>query len=112
MCSTAHISFPHPHCVHHFPSCQLLMLSGIGDRRELERHDIDLKAHVPAVGKNLQDHLDLYIQYACTQPITLYTASWKHPHNMIRYGLEWFMGVYGKASSAHLESGCVWVDGC
>lgn len=83
------------------------MLSGIGDRRELERHGIDVKAHVPAVGKNLQDHLDLYIQYACTQPITLYTASWKHPHNMIRYGLEWFMGMYGKASSAHLESGCV-----
>lgn len=81
------------------------MLSGVGDRAQLESHGIDVKAHLPGVGQNLQDHLDLYVQYACKQPVTLFTASWRFPHNMIRYGAEWFMGLYGKASTSHLESG-------
>lgn len=83
------------------------MLSGVGDRKALERHGIDINLHVPGVGQNVQDHLDLYIQYACKVPITLHTASWRYPHNMIRYGLEWFFGMPGMASSAHLESGSV-----
>lgn len=37
-------------------SPQLLMLSGVGDREELAQHGIKAVAHVPAVGKNLQDH--------------------------------------------------------
>ena len=37
-------------------SPQLLMLSGIGDQAELARHGIDIRAHRPGVGRNLQDH--------------------------------------------------------
>jgi choline dehydrogenase len=40
-----------------FASPQLLMLSGIGDERDLKPHSIGLLYHLPGVGKNLQDHL-------------------------------------------------------
>lgn len=42
-------------------SPQLLMLSGIGERLELERHGIHVKHELPGVGKNLQDHLDIML---------------------------------------------------
>ena len=38
-------------------SPQILMLSGVGDAEELRPHGIDVAAHLPGVGKNLQDHL-------------------------------------------------------
>lgn len=44
-------------------SPQILMLSGIGDARELERHDIPVVHHLPGVGKNLQDHPDFVFGY-------------------------------------------------
>ncbi|XP_022089589.1 choline dehydrogenase, mitochondrial-like [Acanthaster planci] len=86
-------------------SPQLLMLSGIGDADELRRHDIPVVAHLPGVGQNLQDHLDLYVQYQCTKPITLYTAQWKFPHNMILIGLRWFLFQSGLGATPHLEAG-------
>ncbi|XP_072015791.1 choline dehydrogenase, mitochondrial-like [Amphiura filiformis] len=86
-------------------SPQLLMLSGIGDADELKKLDIPVVAHVPGVGQNLQDHLDLYIQQQCTKPITLYKAQWKFPHNMIRIGLQWFLTQTGDAATTHLEAG-------
>ena len=39
-------------------SPQLLMLSGVGDEDELKKHGIQVKSHLPGVGKNLQDHID------------------------------------------------------
>ena len=39
------------------------MLSGIGDADELKQHDIPLVQHLPGVGKNLQDHLEVYVQH-------------------------------------------------
>ena len=53
-------------------SPQLLMLSGIGPGDELKGHGIDLIHELPGVGRNLQDHVDCVIAYACTQPITLH----------------------------------------
>ena len=53
-------------------SPKLLMLSGIGPARHLAEHGLPVVADRPGVGQNLQDHLELYIQQACTQPITLY----------------------------------------
>ena len=43
-------------------SPQLLMLSGVGDANELTEHGIPVIAHLPGVGKNLQDHLEVYVQ--------------------------------------------------
>lgn len=53
-------------------SPKLLMLSGIGPAAHLAEHGIEVVADRPGVGQNLQDHLELYIQQACTKPITLY----------------------------------------
>ncbi len=86
-------------------SPQLLLLSGVGNADELKELDIPLVQHLPGVGENLQDHLDLYIQYFCTQPITLHNATWKYPHTMAKIGLEWFLRQTGMGASAHLESG-------
>ena len=51
---------------------KLLMLSGIGAAKHLADHGIALVADRPGVGANLQDHMELYLQFAASQPITLY----------------------------------------
>ncbi|MEM8629673.1 MAG: choline dehydrogenase [Pseudomonadota bacterium] len=53
-------------------SPKLLMLSGIGPGDHLTDHGIPVIAERPGVGANLQDHLELYIQMAATQPVSLY----------------------------------------
>ena len=52
-------------------SPKILMLSGIGPAEHLRSHNVEVLADRPGVGANLQDHLELYIQQECTQPITL-----------------------------------------
>ena len=52
-------------------SPQTLQLSGVGNADELKALGIDVVADVPGVGENLQDHLEVYIQYACTQPVSV-----------------------------------------
>ncbi len=84
-------------------SPQLLMLSGVGPADELRRHGIKVTLDLSGVGQNLQDHLELYVQYACTQPITLYVT--ENPINKMRIGVEWFLFKSGLATSAHLEAG-------
>ncbi|XP_063967919.1 choline dehydrogenase, mitochondrial-like [Lytechinus pictus] len=86
-------------------SPQLLMLSGVGNADELKELGIPLVAHIPGVGRNLQDHLQLYIQYKCRKPVTLYTPKWKTPFSMVKIGLEWFMFKTGLGTSFHLEAG-------
>lgn len=86
-------------------SPQLLMLSGVGDAEHLKEVGIPVVQHLPAVGQNMEDHLDLYIQYMCKKPITLHNATWKYPHNMARIALEWLFNRTGMGASAHLESG-------
>ncbi|CAD5223166.1 unnamed protein product [Bursaphelenchus xylophilus] len=87
-------------------SPQLLLLSGIGPRNHLNSLEIPVIQDMPGVGNNLQDHLEIYVQQKCTQPITLYDkSSWKFPHNMIKTGLQWFYNQTGLAASSHLESG-------
>jgi choline dehydrogenase len=84
-------------------SPQLLMLSGIGDPEELQRHGIDALADLKGVGKNLQDHLEIYVQHVCTQPISLYPALkfW----NQARIGLEWIFFRRGLGASSQFEAG-------
>lgn len=57
-------------------SPQLLMLSGVGDAAHLKDVGVPVVHHLPAVGQNMEDHLDLYIQYKCKKPITLHNATW------------------------------------
>ncbi|RZI44124.1 glucose-methanol-choline oxidoreductase [Herbaspirillum sp. HC18] len=51
-----------------FQSPQLLMLSGIGDGEALQRLGIPVLHHLPGVGRNLQDHLDINLNYRCSHP--------------------------------------------
>ncbi|MBY0350125.1 choline dehydrogenase [Tabrizicola sp.] len=53
-------------------SPKLLMLSGIGPAAHLREHGIEVVADRPGVGANLQDHLEIYMQFSASQPITLY----------------------------------------
>ncbi|KUF94943.1 hypothetical protein AM588_10005293 [Phytophthora nicotianae] len=86
-------------------SPQLLMLSGIGDADHLKEVGVPVVQHLPAVGQNMEDHLDLYVQYMCKKPITLHNATWKYPHKMVAIGLEWIFRQTGMGASSHLESG-------
>ncbi len=51
---------------------KLLMLSGIGPAAHLAEHGIALRVDRAGVGQNLQDHLELYLQYSARKPVTLY----------------------------------------
>ena len=83
-------------------SPKLLMLSGIGPAAHLAAHGIPVIADRAGVGQNLQDHLELYIQMASLQPITLY----KH-WNLVSKGLigaQWLFTKTGLGSSNQFES--------
>jgi choline dehydrogenase len=83
---------------------QLLMLSGIGDAEYLRRFDIPVVADLPGVGQNLQDHLDVTVQYACTQPVTAYKQV-ANPLLMIGTGLQYIFFGTGEGRSQGLEAG-------
>jgi len=84
-------------------SPQLLMLSGVGDADALSGLGIDSIAHRPGVGRNLQDHLEVYVQHACKQPISLYGAT--RPWNQLRIGVQWLLFGEGLGATNHFESG-------
>jgi choline dehydrogenase len=85
-----------------FNSPQLLQLSGIGDPVHLEGLGIEVVAPVPGVGENLQDHLEVYIQHACTRPVSMqpHLARWRAPW----IGLQW-LARRGPAATNHFEAG-------
>ncbi|XP_065647444.1 choline dehydrogenase, mitochondrial isoform X4 [Hydra vulgaris] len=82
---------------------QLMMLSGIGDKEELARHGINCVAHVPGVGKNLQDHLGVYIQHRCIQPVSLYKHKkpWRMPFDFAM----WLLNKTGICSTNSMDVG-------
>ena len=89
-------------CASAFNSPKLLMLSGIGPGAHLRENGIDVVANRRGVGANLQDHLELYVQQECTQPITLYSKL-----NMVSkatIGAEWLFFGTGLGSSNHFEA--------
>lgn len=83
-------------------SPKLLMLSGIGPAAHLAEHNIAVVADRAGVGQNLQDHLELYIQMAASQPISLYKY-W----NLLGkawVGANWLFGRRGPGASNQFES--------
>ena len=83
-------------------SPKLLMLSGIGPAAQIKKVGVDVIANRPGVGQNLQDHLELYIQQACTQPITLF--KYWNLFGKMRVGLEWILNKSGPGASNAFES--------
>jgi choline dehydrogenase len=81
----------------------VLMLSGIGDADALRPLGIGVIEDLKGVGRNLQDHLDCSIQYACTQPITLFSQT--KPLSAARTGLQYLLFRKGVATSQGLETG-------
>jgi len=86
-----------------FNTPHLLQLSGIGPADALREHGIDVKADLPGVGRNLQDHLEIYLQHACTQPVSLYPAL--KPWRQAWIGLQWYLFNTGLGASNHFEAG-------
>ena len=84
-------------------SPQILMLSGVGPEEELKNHGIKVISALNGVGENLQDHLETYVQYECTKPVTLYSSF--NPINMALIGMQWFLFKKGIAAHSNLEIG-------
>ncbi|MEI6496632.1 MAG: choline dehydrogenase [Actinomycetota bacterium] len=86
-----------------FNSPQLLQLSGVGNSDELTPLGIPMVHHLPAVGEHMQDHLEVYVQHACTQPVSLQPnlKMWRRPI----IGAQWLFGRRGPGASNHFESG-------
>ena len=85
-------------------SPKILQLSGIGDAQELKKHDIKIIHDLPGVGKNLQDHLEVYIQYKSKKKETLYNLSTNYLTQAIE-GIKWFLFKRGLLVHSHLELG-------
>ncbi len=81
---------------------KLLMLSGIGPAQHLRAQGGEVLADRPGVGSNLQDHLEIYMQYAATQPVTLY----KHWNLWGKgsIGAQWMATGQGLGASNQFES--------
>lgn len=81
---------------------KLLMLSGIGPADHLAEHGIDVVADRQGVGQNLQDHLELYLQMAASQPITLY--KYWNLWGKALIGAQWLFTKTGLGASNQFES--------
>ena len=82
---------------------QLLQLSGIGNAQDLAKLGIPVIMDLPGVGENLQDHLEVYIQYACKQPVSQVPNLkwWRAPW----IGFQWLFLRKGAAATNHFEGG-------
>jgi choline dehydrogenase len=84
-------------------SPQLLQLSGVGNAGELSPLGIDVVADLPGVGENLQDHLEVYVQHACTRPVSVQPAlKWR---NRPWVGARWLFQRAGPGATNHFEAG-------
>jgi choline dehydrogenase len=83
-------------CAGAFASPQLLMLSGIGPAGHLRALGIDVVVDAPGVGRNLQDHPELYIEYEVRDPTYSTAMRW---HNLLKAGLQFALTRTGRATS-------------
>jgi choline dehydrogenase len=90
-------------CAGAIASPQILQRSGVGPADFLQSMGIPLVHDLPGVGENLQDHLEMYLQYECKEPVSLYPALkwWNQP----KIGAEWLFGGTGVGASNQFEAG-------
>lgn len=90
-------------CAGAIASPQILQRSGIGPGAWLRELDINEILDLPGVGNNLQDHLELYMQYECTQPVSIAPATkwWNKPP----IGAKWLFNGTGLGATNHFEAG-------
>jgi choline dehydrogenase len=84
-------------------SPQLLQLSGVGNAEHLKALGVGVIHHLPGVGENLPDHLEVYVQHACTKPISVAPAlKWR---NRPMVGFQWLFFRRGPGATNHFEAG-------
>jgi choline dehydrogenase len=86
-----------------FNTPQLLLLSGVGPAADLGALGIAVVADLPGVGAHLQDHLEVYVQYRSTQPVSMQPAlaHWRKPW----IGFQWLFLRRGPGATNHFEAG-------
>jgi choline dehydrogenase len=87
-----------------FNSPQLLQLSGVGPSGLLESMGVPVVADLPGVGEHLQDHLEVYVQYGSSQPVSMQpsaTQKWRRPF----IGAQWLFLRSGPGATNHFEGG-------
>lgn len=90
-------------CAGAIASPQILQRSGVGAKSLLESLDVKVVQDLPGVGENLQDHLEMYLQYQCKKPVSLYPAlKW---YNQPKIGAEWLFLGKGIGASNQFEAG-------
>jgi choline dehydrogenase len=82
---------------------QLLQLSGVGDEQLLRQHGVGVIHHLPGVGENLQDHLEVYIQYGSKQPVSIAPGLRWRARPGIAY--QWLVHRRGLGATNHFEGG-------
>ncbi len=82
---------------------QILQLSGVGNAQDLSKLGIKVVRDLPGVGANLQDHLEVYVQYSCKQPVSMQPMLkfWRRPF----IGAEWLFLRKGPGATNHFEAG-------
>ncbi|TXR41341.1 choline dehydrogenase [Ectopseudomonas mendocina] len=90
-------------CAGAIASPQILQRSGVGPAALLREFDIPVVQDLPGVGENLQDHLELYLQYACKEPVSIFPATkwWNQP----AIGANWLFRGKGLGASNQFEAG-------
>ncbi len=90
-------------CAGAINSPQILQLSGIGNAADFQPIGLNVKQHLPGVGENLQDHLEVYVQYACKQPVSMapQLKKWRRPW----IGAQWLFLRAGPGATNHFEAG-------
>lgn len=84
-------------------SPQILQRSGVGAKSLLDEFKIPVVHDLPGVGENLQDHLEMYLQYECKKPVSLYPAlKW---YNQPAIGAQWLFLGTGIGASNQFEAG-------
>jgi len=84
-------------------SPQLLQVSGIGSPAVLEPAGVQVRHDLPGVGENMQDHLEVYVQYGCKQPVSVAPAlKWR---NRPLVGARWLFLRSGPGATNHFEGG-------
>lgn len=86
-----------------FGTPQVLLLSGVGPKQELDKHGIDQVHELAGVGKNLQDHIDLVHSYRTTAKRDTFGVSLKMASEASKAVPQWFKQRQGKLSSNFAE---------
>ncbi len=90
-------------CAGAIASPQILQRSGVGPADVLRAAGVTVLIDLPGVGANLQDHLEIYQQYECKQPVSLAPAL--RLHNQPAIGAEWLLLGTGVGATNQFEAG-------